>query len=97
MRAAPYLRTVRFSSFSFHICSLSCSLHPCRCPPATKELLMLTIQGKPQTTCDGWTRREILQAAGAGLLGVNLPKVLAAEQQQPGRTGTAKSVIFLFL
>lgn len=58
---------------------------------------MLTIQGKPQTTCDGWTRREILQAAGAGLLGVNLPKVLAAEQQQPGRTGTAKSVIFLFL
>lgn len=57
---------------------------------------MLTILGHPRKVCDGLTRREILRAAGTGLLGVNLPKVLAAEEQGAGR-GKAKSVIFLFL
>jgi len=39
----------------------------------------------------------LIQAGGAGLLGLNLPKVLAAEDQQPFVSGRAKSVIFLFL
>ena len=30
-------------------------------------------------TCGGWTRRQVLQAGGAGLLGLSLPKLLAAE------------------
>ena len=48
-------------------------------------------------TCDGISRRRLIQAGGAGLLGLNLPKVLAAENQQPFANGRAKSVIFLFL
>lgn len=63
---------------------------------------MLTIQGRPRTTCDGTTRRQLLQAAGAGLLGLNLPRLLAAEQTSatagsPGPRPRARSVIFLFL
>ena len=43
-------------------------------------------------------RRHMLRAGGAGMLGLTLPKLLQAEQQQgQGRTsGRAKSVIFLF-
>ena len=57
---------------------------------------MLRIDGRPRTACDGMTRRTLLEAAGAGLLGLNLPGVLAAEER--GVSGArAKSVIFLFL
>ena len=48
----------------------------------------------------GVTRRRILQAGGAGLLGLDLPTLLAAEATEAaGNAGTprAKSVIFLFL
>jgi hypothetical protein len=58
---------------------------------------MLTILGRPQRVCSGLTRRELLRAAGAGLLGVSLPRVLAAEAAQPAVQGRAKSVLFLFL
>ena len=58
---------------------------------------MLEILGRPQKTCSGVTRRQLLQAAGAGLFGLSLPKLLAAEQQQAFVNGRAKSVIFLFL
>lgn len=63
---------------------------------------MLSILGSPKTVCDGWTRRELLAAGGAGLLGLSLPKVFAAEQVAatagPARIGgRAKSVIFVFL
>jgi hypothetical protein len=58
---------------------------------------MLTILSQPRRVCSGLTRRELLQAGGAGLLGLSLPKVLAAEAVQPARRGRAKSVIFLFL
>ena len=40
---------------------------------------MLNILGNPRRACSGWTRREVLQAGGAGLLGLSLPKLLAAE------------------
>jgi len=39
----------------------------------------------------------LLQAGGLGLLGLSLPKLLAAEAAQPDRRGRAKSVIFLYL
>jgi len=61
---------------------------------------MLTIAGNPRQTCAGFSRRELLQIGGAGLLGMNLPKLLAAEASQPAaqfQNAKAKSVIFLFL
>lgn len=45
----------------------------------------------------GTTRRALLQAGGAGLLGLSLPRVLQAEAGQPFQRARAKSVIFLFL
>ena len=59
---------------------------------------MLTIRGCSQRVCTGLSRRELLQAAGMGLLGVSLPKVLAAEEtSRPFQEGRAKSVLFVFL
>lgn len=58
---------------------------------------MLTILGNPRRTCDGVTRRELLQVGGAGMLGLNLPKVWAAESASPPTKARAKSVIFVFL
>ena len=60
---------------------------------------MLSILGQTRTVCDGWTRRELLQAAGTGLLGLSLPGVMRAETRLAStRSGAhAKSVIFLFL
>ena len=58
---------------------------------------MLNILGRPQRVCSGWTRRQILQAGGAGLLGLSLPKLLAAEATGSVKPARAKSVIFLFL
>ena len=43
------------------------------------------------------SRHTTLVAVGGGLLGLTLPKLLAAEQLQPGRIARAKSVIFLFV
>jgi hypothetical protein len=59
---------------------------------------MLTISGKPRSVCDGFPRRELLSIAGAGLVGLSLPKVLAAESVAGNdRVPKAKSVIFLML
>jgi uncharacterized protein (DUF1501 family) len=59
---------------------------------------MLTILSRPQRVCSGLTRRELLRAGGAGLLGLSLPGVLAAEESAPAFShGRARSVIFLFL
>lgn len=59
---------------------------------------MLEILGKPTAACDGVPRRKLLQAAGAGLFGLNLPQVMAAEAATSGGAhGRAKSVIFLLL
>src|SRR5689334_8355495 len=58
---------------------------------------MLTILGNPRRLCNGLTRRQLLQAGGAGLFGLSLPKVLAAEMAQPQRRARAKSVMFVFL
>jgi hypothetical protein len=63
---------------------------------------MLTILGRPTRVCSGVNRRELLQAGGAGLFGLSLPRLLQAEAVQkaaarPHATARAKSVIFLFL
>lgn len=58
---------------------------------------MLSILGRPRAACDGISRRELLSAAGTGLFGLSLPRVLAAESMAPGQGGRAKSVIFMLL
>ena len=63
---------------------------------------MLEILGHARATCQAaafpeFSRRQVLQAGGAGLLGVNLPQVLAAESVAPFQNARAKNVVFLFL
>jgi hypothetical protein len=61
---------------------------------------MLTINGRPRRFCNGLTRRAILEAGGAGMFGLTLPKLLAAEAQAAGEAvpkTRAQSVIFLML
>ena len=58
---------------------------------------MLTIQGRPRRVCNGLTRRDVLRAGGAGLLGTSLTTLLAAEEAGQIVRPRAKSVLFLFL
>ena len=59
---------------------------------------MLTVNSHPRQVCSGLSRRELIQAGGAGLFGLTVPQLLAAEQQSTGYAGgRAKSVLFLFL
>lgn len=68
---------------------------------------MLSINGRASKACTGPTRRTMLQASGAGLLGTTLQKVLHAEESQAAALPSdaltiagsrrAKSVIFMFL
>jgi len=59
---------------------------------------MLTISRGNFRTCNGIQRRRLLQLGGAGLAGLTLPQMLAAESQADAkRPRRAKSVIFLFL
>ena len=58
---------------------------------------MLTIQGSPKQLCNGFSRRDLLQAAGAGLLGTSLSSLLVAEDSGAVVRPRAKSVMFLFL
>ncbi|HET6325510.1 MAG TPA: DUF1501 domain-containing protein, partial [Planctomycetaceae bacterium] len=58
---------------------------------------VLTLLGSPSHACDGVTRRTLLQAAGAGLLGTSLARITAAENAGAVRPAKARSVIFLFL
>jgi hypothetical protein len=72
---------------------------------------MLSIPGQPGSTCDGFSRRELLRVGGAGLFGLSLAQVLqlqAAQKalaQEPGKQkdkpksgfGRAKNVILIFL
>jgi hypothetical protein len=58
---------------------------------------ILSIHGRPHSVCEGVSRRELLQAAGAGLFGMTLPDLLHAESTAPSGKARARSVIFLFL
>lgn len=58
---------------------------------------MLRIHGGSKRVCDGVSRRDVICAGGAGLLGTSLAKLLAAEEQGAVIRPRAKSVMFLFL
>jgi hypothetical protein len=58
---------------------------------------MLEILGQPGSLSRRAGRRAMLQAGGAGLFGMSLGKVLAAEAAATAVKPRAKSVIFLFL
>lgn len=58
---------------------------------------MLQILGAPSRACDGISRRNLLQAGGAGLFGLSVPRLLAAESALGAAHGQAKSAIFLLL
>jgi uncharacterized protein (DUF1501 family) len=58
---------------------------------------MLLIDGHPRSACDGISRRALLEAAGAGLFGMSLPRLLAAEARTTPTAPRAKAVIFVFL
>jgi len=58
---------------------------------------MLSIQGHPRQLCDGLHRRDLLRAAGTGLLGTSLTGLLAAEEAGEVVPARAKSVLFLYL
>jgi hypothetical protein len=58
---------------------------------------MLAIRSEPRTVCNGLTRREVLRAAGAGLLGTSLNQLWAAEEAGQVIRPRAKSVMFVFL
>lgn len=67
---------------------------------------MLQILGSATRTCDGLSRRQCLKIGGAGLLGLSVPRLLAAEEalrEADDSTSSishrprARSVIFLFI
>src|SRR4051794_28958729 len=65
---------------------------------------MLTINGPAMRTCQGTTRRELLQAGRLGLLGLSLPGLLqgraqaaAAPTPRPNTFGRARSCLVIFL
>ena len=59
---------------------------------------MLSILGRPRAVCEGLSRRELLQAGGAGLLGLSLPGLLRAQAATVSEPrGRAKNVIFMML
>jgi hypothetical protein len=66
---------------------------------------MLSIPGRPGSTCDGFSRREFIRVGGLGLFGLSLGDVLrlqaadsAPDASKPRNGwGQAKSVILIFL
>ena len=66
---------------------------------------MLSIPGRTGTTCDGYSRRELLRVGGASIIGLSLPQFFALKARaaaakidsKPKPFGSAKSVIMLFL
>src|SRR5213083_2135412 len=67
---------------------------------------MISIPGKPGSTCDGFSRREFLRVGGAGMLGISLADILRlqaraesapADPKSKSGWGRAKSVVFVFL
>src|SRR5687768_4803709 len=73
---------------------------------------MLSIPGRPGSTCDGFSRRELLRVGGAGFFGLSLAQILQLQaaqrvlaQEGPSKPkdkpqsgfGRAKNVILIFL
>ena len=53
---------------------------------------MFQIDGDRHAACDGITRRRVLEAAGAGLFGLSLPRLLLAEDQVAGFAIAASTI-----
>ena len=66
-----------------------------RTQPHPRTVVMLTLFNQNPKA----NRRKLIQAAGTGLLGVSLPKILAAEESNfsDAPRPTAKNVIFMHL
>ncbi len=59
---------------------------------------MFHLDGEQRKLCDGISRREVLRLGSLGLVGLSLPRLLAAESvQPPKRKGRAKSCILFFM
>jgi hypothetical protein len=65
---------------------------------------MFSLHSSPARLCDGISRREVLRVGGLSMLGLSLPRLLAARETAPlgvlptDKTfGKAKSVIYLWL
>src|SRR5438270_14043663 len=62
--------------------------------------MLLRFLGPTQRTCDGWTRRDLLQAGGLAALNVCLPQLLGQAHAAPAGTGFGRAkacvVIYLF-
>src|SRR2546423_15250446 len=57
--------------------------------PCHEGAPMLSIPGQSGATCDGVSRRELIRVGGAGLLGVTLSRLLAAESMARAASPTA--------
>jgi hypothetical protein len=57
---------------------------------------MLSIQGRRQRLCNGWTRREVLTIGALGLGGLALPDLLRAEASL-GNGPSRKAIIMIYL
>ena len=64
---------------------------------------MLRVLGNQKTVCDGFSRRELLQVGGLGMLGLNVEGFLRQQAAQGQTTagassfGRAKSCVLLYL
>jgi Protein of unknown function (DUF1501) len=76
-------------------------LHEGRCGSSLEGMLSLT--GRPERACDGFTRREVLRVGGISALGLSLPGLLASrtdalspESLGPG-WGKARACLLVYL
>ncbi len=51
---------------------------------------MLSIPGLSGSTCDGYSRRELLRVGGAGFIGLSLAQILQLQGAQTARADDAK-------
>jgi hypothetical protein len=59
---------------------------------------MLHLTGLPQRACDGWTRRDLLQAGSLAALGLSLPQLLSrAGGADSTSFGQARSCVVVYL
>lgn len=57
---------------------------------------MLSILGRPERLCRGYTRRELLTIGALGIGGLALPDLLRAEAAQ-GQSGSRKAIIMIYM